>query len=671
MLFKKLVFDNYKTYYGVQELQLYVPKPEEGKPHKNIVLIGGLNGAGKTTIIKAVLYTLFGKRGISEQEFKKLMANIINNNYFDEGGREASVSLTIETDFNEEWELKVKWYFGANKVMTHEEREIYIKKEGNFHKQKVLVNNIATFDRFIDKIMPYYAAPFFIFDGEEVRDLITRQDSNRMIDSIKTITGMQANEDLLKDLKKLQMNLNNKIAKASNSNEIKKIGENLEEAKTTVEQFKKRCEQYNKKINTLDYQLEELKKIRLSKIQQNSNSRENIVKAQANLETHLKLEREELKEDFQENAMYIILSNKINNLKSRIRKEKSAKDQELLQQSSLKPYRKFMDGLLNHTITPPLTEKQIEQLQKFGEKVWIEEYSIKQTSSKPIIYLHDLTNADYSYLSNLRVLDQHSINSKINNIDKLTAKLDKVESELIDAPESVNIEKENNQIEQITRELAEIRLRYKSARNKLKSAEENYTSLANKMTRMSKADQSAEELFTQLQQVNKILAGLTKYTAQMTALKTLIVKEEFENMLRLLIRKEDEFGKIEFDLDTCTIRLYNDKMQEISIEERSAGEMQMISSALIWALTKVSALKLPMIIDTPLGRLDSYHRNHLINHYYSELSDQVIILSTDTEISNDYVKVMKKYTHKEYMLDYDQSKKYTIIRDGYFNFVKG
>lgn len=671
MLFKKLVFDNYKTYYGVQELQLYVPKPEEGKPHKNIVLIGGLNGAGKTTIIKAVLYTLFGKRGISEQEFKKLMANIINNNYFDEGGREASVSLTIETDFNEEWELKVKWYFGANKVMTHEEREIYIKKEGNFHKQKVLVNNIATFDRFIDKIMPYYAAPFFIFDGEEVRDLITRQDSNRMIDSIKTITGMQANEDLLKDLKKLQMNLNNKIAKASNSNEIKKIGENLEEGKTTVEQFKKRCEQYNKKINTLDYQLEELKKIRLSKIQQNSNSRENIVKEQANLETHLKLEREELKEDFQENAMYIILSNKINNLKSRIRKEKSAKDQELLQQSSLKPYRKFMDGLLNHTITPPLTEKQIEQLQKFGEKVWIEEYSIKQTSSKPIIYLHDLTNADYSYLSNLRVLDQHSINSKINNIDKLTAKLDKVESELIDAPESVNIEKENNEIEQITRELAEIRLRYKSARNKLKSAEENYTSLANKMTRMSKADQSAEELFTQLQQVNKILAGLTKYTAQMTALKTLIVKEEFENMLRLLIRKEDEFGKIEFDLGTCTIRLYNDKMQEISIEERSAGEMQMISSALIWALTKVSALKLPMIIDTPLGRLDSYHRNHLINHYYSELSDQVIILSTDTEISNDYVNVMKKYTHKEYMLDYDQSKKYTIIRDGYFNFVKG
>lgn len=671
MLFKKLVFDNYKTYYGVQELQLYVPSPIEGEPHKNIVLIGGLNGAGKTTMIKAVLYTLFGKRGISDQEFKKLMANIINNNYFDEGGREASVSLTIETDFGEEWELKVKWYFGANKVMTHEEREIFIKKQGNFHKQKALVTNISTFDRFIDKIMPYYAAPFFIFDGEEVRDLIVRQDSKRMIDSIKTITGMHANEELLNDLRKLQTNLNNKIAKATNSTEIKKLGANLEEKKSTVDQFNKRCEQYNKKIQVMENQLEELKKIRFVKIQQNSNSRENIVKEQANIETQLKIAKEDLKEEFQENSLFIILATKIAKLKSTVKEEKIARDQEILRHNSLKPYRKFMDELLNNNITPPLTEDQIRQLQSFGEKVWMEEYSIKKIPSKKFNYLHDITNADYNFLTNLRIHDQQSISNKMSKIDSLTSKFEKVESDLKDAPESVNIETENTEIEQITRELGEIRLRYRSARTKLKKAEEEFTILANKMTRMSKLDQSAEELFMQLQQVDKILAGLTKYVSKMTALKTLIVKEEFEKMLRLLSRKEDEFGEIEFDLGTCTIRLYNDKMQEISIEDRSAGEMQMISSSLIWALTKVSALKLPMIIDTPLGRLDSFHRNHLINHYYSELSDQVIILSTDTEINNDYVDTMKKYTYKEYNLDYDQNKKYTIIRDGYFNFMKG
>ena len=78
-----------------------------------------------------------------------------------------------------------------------------------------------------------------------------------------------------------------------------------------------------------------------------------------------------------------------------------------------------------------------------------------------------------------------------------------------------------------------------------------------------------------------------------------------------------------------------------------------------------------MVIDTPLGRLDSYHRNHLINHYYKNLSEQVIILSTDTEVSIEYAELMKKNSYRQYLLDYDEEKKYTIIKDGYFDFIRG
>lgn len=73
-----------------------------------------------------------------------------------------------------------------------------------------------------------------------------------------------------------------------------------------------------------------------------------------------------------------------------------------------------------------------------------------------------------------------------------------------------------------------------------------------------------------------------------------------------------------------------------------------------------------MIIDTPLGRLDSYHRSYLIDHYYKELSEQVIILSTDTEITEDYIKQIKDSTYKQFTLDYDQNRKYTLIIPGYF-----
>ena len=72
-------------------------------------------------------------------------------------------------------------------------------------------------------------------------------------------------------------------------------------------------------------------------------------------------------------------------------------------------------------------------------------------------------------------------------------------------------------------------------------------------------------------------------------MKATYIKEEFSKIcLKSYLEKQDEFGNIEFDINTYTIRLYNDRMQEISIQDRSAGEMQMISSALLWALTKAS-----------------------------------------------------------------------------------
>lgn len=105
MIFKKMIFQNYKTYYGTQEVDLYIPKEATKEHQKNIILFGGLNGAGKTTFLKALLYVLFEKRGLTketdktliEKEYTKLFSNVINNTFFDEGGRECSVTLFFET----------------------------------------------------------------------------------------------------------------------------------------------------------------------------------------------------------------------------------------------------------------------------------------------------------------------------------------------------------------------------------------------------------------------------------------------------------------------------------------------------------------------------------------------------------------------------------------------
>jgi DNA sulfur modification protein DndD len=671
MLLKKLVFDNYKTYYGHQEIDLYIPEDVRNEKKQNIILLGGLNGAGKTTILKAILYVLFGKRGMAETEYKRLFSNVINNTFFDEGGRECSVSLSLETDSGEEWTLKVKWYFDKLKRVSHEQRELEVRGAKSRHAKHARIDNIEVYNKFIDKIIPYNAAPFFIFDGEEIKDIVLRQNSTEMKEAIHKITGMEAYKLLLKDLRALKSSLENKLARSVSQIKLTNIQSELNEIKETIKTLETRRNKYIAEIRNYEKLINDAKTERNNKLSQNSKSREAIIKQQTRIATELKLAEEDLNSFLKQNMINIILRNKISNLKRQLKLENEVSHKRILQDVSLTPYRSFMDQLLSKSITPPLTNEQLYQIKKLGEEVWIKENDVRHAVPSDFNEIHDITTNDYSYIQSIIIKDKMQVTQSINKIEKLQQELNSLEVEIRNAPEAVNVEEENNKIDLLTSKLGEVKLKFSNISKKLSKANEEKANLNNKLTRLSGQDESVEELQTRNNQVERTIKAIEQYVTEVTTMKANFIKDEFSNMLKKLFRKQEEFGKIEFDINTYAIRLYNDRMQEISIQDRSAGEMQMISSALIWALTKASDLSLPMVIDTPLGRLDSYHRNHLINHYYKELSEQVIILSTDTEITQDYVNLMKNNSYKQYMLDYDESKKYTIIRDGYFKFVRG
>jgi len=671
MLLKKLIFDNYKTYYGYQEIDLYIPKEVREEKGQNIILLGGLNGAGKTTILKAILYVLFGKRGISESEYKRLFSNVINNSFFEEGGRQCSVSLILETDSGEEWSLKVKWYFDQSKRMGHEERELEVKKQGSSIPKRARIDNIEVFNKFIDRIIPYHAAPFFIFDGEEIKDIILRQNSDEMKEAIQKITGMEAYKHLLIDLRSLKASLENKLAKSVSRTKLNNVQREAEELEGTITILENKKQKFLTDIQRYKKLISEAHEKRNAKISQNSKSREVIVKNQARVATQLDLCVKQLDDFLQENIVNILLRDKILKLKKQLKTENEIHHKKVLQNASLSPYRRFIDQLLNKSITPALTEDQLEQIKNIGQEIWIKENDIQQTVPSDFQEIHDISNNDYSYLMNLAIKDKNPVVELINKIEKLQQELDKLESDIRNAPEAVNIEEENERIDLLVEKSGEINTKFKALNRRLNNSLEEKTKLLNSLSRLSNQDENLEEVQRRYIHVERIIKGMEQYVSELITMKATYIKEEFSTMLHRLFRKQDEFGKIEFDINTYTIRLYNDRMQEISIQDRSAGEMQMIASALIWALTKASDLSLPVVIDTPLGRLDSYHRNHLINHYYKELSEQVIILSTDTEITQEYVTLMEKNSYKQYMLDYDENKKYTVIRDGYFNFVKG
>ena len=120
------------------------------------------------------------------------------------------------------------------------------------------------------------------------------------------------------------------------------------------------------------------------------------------------------------------------------------------------------------------------------------------------------------------------------------------------------------------------------------------------------------------------------------------------------------------DPSSLDLHYINENSEEVNKASLSAGEKQLMVIALLWALAICSKKKLPVIIDTPLSRLDSAHRVALIETYFPQASEQTIILSTDQEIDEKYYEIMKDNVGDEYTLNYSDSTKATTIQNGYF-----
>jgi DNA sulfur modification protein DndD len=135
-----------------------------------------------------------------------------------------------------------------------------------------------------------------------------------------------------------------------------------------------------------------------------------------------------------------------------------------------------------------------------------------------------------------------------------------------------------------------------------------------------------------------------------------------------LLRKPDFIHRVQIDTETFKLSLYDHDGDPLPKYRLSAGEKQILAIALLWGLANASGRQLPVAIDTPLGRLDSEHRNHLVERYFPQASHQVMLLSTDTEIRQGEVEQLRQAgaVAREYLLDYDVKERRTAVREGYF-----
>ncbi|WP_460150283.1 hypothetical protein [Pseudomonas sp. S3_A03] len=178
------------------------------------------------------------------------------------------------------------------------------------------------------------------------------------------------------------------------------------------------------------------------------------------------------------------------------------------------------------------------------------------------------------------------------------------------------------------------------------------------------AESQEEERLTGLAQNARDVLKEFSIRARIEKLKEL--ESQFYTSFNGLARKENRNLSIQIDPNSFEVVLIDDEGVILRKEELSAGEKQIFAISILEALARTSGRSLPVVIDTPLGRLDSIHRKKLVENYFPKTSHQVIILSTDTEIDYAFYEGLQGSISHSYHLVYSPETRSTQAEEGYF-----
>ena len=243
MIINKLTICNMRNYVGPVEVDLSVTGS------KNIVLIGGLNGAGKTTFADSIRLCLYGHsiygKVMSEAKYQEFLADFCTNT---KSISEAYVSMNITIDEeNPPMDIDIKRSFKKTKNGFKE--ELTLKKGGS--SVELIDENYWSY--YIEKLIPPNVSRYFFFDGEKVKETIASEESTGyLLNAVKDLSGVSELENLKKDLLEVRRTLLSKTKKKSDWELIESIQSQIDYHNSEIEKIESKITEEQAIISELN-----------------------------------------------------------------------------------------------------------------------------------------------------------------------------------------------------------------------------------------------------------------------------------------------------------------------------------------------------------------------------------------------------------------------------------
>ncbi|MDY4917493.1 MAG: AAA family ATPase [Candidatus Cryptobacteroides sp.] len=662
MFIDSITIHNYRSYQGTSKIVF-----PNGK--KNVFLIAGNNGFGKTTFLTSLVWCLYGKlmadvdekyrRDINDaQGYKSFAKQCMNNNLvkkLDAFGitpeekkfiqKNGYVELLSELADISSYSIEIQISdvfipsIPCSSITIHREYDYVLEQESLEVLIDGKINELAKevgYDIFInDFILSKDIAKFFFFDAEKIVSLAetkSAEEKRKLSSAYGEVLGIKKYEDIKRNLENLRVKFRKLSGVSVNVKELESVELDIQRLELAL------CDTENKR-DSLDQQLLSLRTSK-DEIQEkliregNAMSVEEISRQKALLQA-LKEKDATLKGKLREMldiAPFAISGSLLTKLKHQADIEKEYKNSCSASEEINSALYKTKNQLLN-TIKAELGFDNYSYLKDMISKVF-ESNTVNASASENISVLLDFSfseNNEFQALyDNIRLSYNNLFRQLVKDIKNNSLFLAKTQKKIAAAEldgTDVEIQRLRGAREQIDKEIQiieqEIRVLSENLGvfNKELSVKRKRLSELTKIVKVDNAYKEKDVI------AERLILELTELLLRLRNSRRESLASKIKSELDVLMHKSDFIHNVEVEIQDgiMEIKLIGVDGTEIGKEKLSKGEQQLYATAILKSLVVESGIAFPVFIDSPLQKFDRVHANNIITKFYPSVSKQVVI----------------------------------------------
>ncbi|HHC6444120.1 TPA: DNA sulfur modification protein DndD [Vibrio parahaemolyticus] len=660
MLITKLTLNNFRVFRGEHEI-LLSPLPAEinakgteTRSPKPIILFGGLNGAGKTSILTAVRLALFGRQSFSKalnnNEYINALDELIHKGVSQSDLQDkASVSMEFKYTQNGEESLYTvlrEWKRGKKDVLT-------LKKNG----VQISELNYEQCQGFLNELIPTGIADLFFFDGEKIADLAEDESGTVLKTAVRRLLGLDIIAKLKSDLAIFLKKHGSEKLSLSVKQELNSLDSIRAKHEENTRQLRNKADSIAEEIESTSNDILELE----NKLSQNGGAwaktrEDEQQKVDSLLKEKVELEKQ-IRMEMETNLPFALAPNAMQRLQTQIKQEQQIKKK----QNFGNELDSFLDTLRSKY--PSFDTEKAQSAIADSFKAHVGEFDsaellldISDRQANTIDYqLSNLSQESFSRFDEARV--------RLQNVEE---EIDNASNNIARAPEQEQVQELFADVRKLDKKKEKLIIEYHALLEEAKRELRQALETARKIQRLHDKNKDQSNKDQSISNAQNSILLLEKFGEQLTKARVKQLENEFVKSYKKLARKEDLQLSASINPASFDVELVDEHGIKINRKAMSAGEKQIYAISILEALGRTSGRKLPIIIDTPLGRLDSHHRDKLVENYFPTASHQVVILSTDTEIDRNYTRLIQDDIARTYEICFDGTTKSSTLKEGYF-----